>query len=181
MNWIDIRVRKPEEKDSFKGNVWALFEDGSSGAKSWKRVATGDSLAIAWLDPKTLPKFTPIPDPPEGYRLKQDGDVKTDDAIFLHPDNRTWVLVSPHTCGWLDKAIYAVPIDPPKPQCRPFANAAEFEPYKNQWWRLKTDPADFQKPPMSFSDHCYGSFAWGVAFDICVFSDGTPFGIKVNT
>ena len=178
MNWIDIRVRKPEEKDSFKGKVWALFDDGSSGCKDWGWVASGDSIAIAWLDPKTLPKFTPIPDPPEGYRFKQEGDVFTKDALVWLDSEGRWaktVCESNYaTCG-----IYAVPIDPPKPQYRPFANAAEFEPYENRFWRYKDDIPTVRRSPQFYSDDGHCSDGWDYCFSRKEFSDGTPFGLPV--
>jgi len=115
MNWIDIRVRKPTQKDAeSSGRVICLLENGDTTLQFWDKVFIGQTSAVAWLDPKTLPKFTPIPDPPEGYRFKQDGDERIDKAMCCHPDKNEWILVNPHVCDWLDNIIYAVPIDPPK-------------------------------------------------------------------
>lgn len=179
MNWIDTRVRKPKEKASLKGKVWVLFEDGFSGDYEWQIVAKCLVSAIAWLDPKTLPKFTPIADPPEGYRWKQGGDERTDKALSWNEWDSSWVPVSPYFCDWQDNTIYAVPIDPPKPKYRPFANAGEFEPFKDRWWRYKSDEVGLQRPPCSFCESGYGSFTWSHVFDVYEFAGGMPFGIPV--
>lgn len=73
-------------------------------------------------------------------------------------------------------------IEKPK-QYRPFANAAEFEPHRDRWFRAKGDP-----------DHCISTTAyndrghwtvkkhdtWEVMLERYTFDDGTPFGIEVT-
>lgn len=69
-------------------------------------------------------------------------------------------------------------IEKPK-QYRPFANAAEFEPFRDRWWK-KTIGDDRIYPPCYYND----SYSGGLHFDRCfidrVFDDGTPFGIEVT-
>jgi hypothetical protein len=186
MNWIDIRVRKPEEKDSFKGKVWALFDDGSSGCKDWGWVASGDSIAIAWLDPKTLPKFTPIPDPPEGYRWvdKEADKPQLADDLYWSYGVQAWRMCVVGTDSFCRDDAYARRIDPPKPQYRRFENAAEFEPFADRWVRCKPEKCETYRI-CAYNDQLFwmGTAVKGVSFeeglrDYC-FSDGTPFGLPV--
>lgn len=64
-------------------------------------------------------------------------------------------------------------------QFRPFANAAEFEPFRNRWWKKKVGD-DRIYPPGYYNDvyHC------GLAFKSCftdrTFDNGDPFGIEVS-
>jgi hypothetical protein len=54
MNWIDIRVRKPEEKDADSfGHVWTLLPEGSHFVQHWSVLAAGDSIAVASVDHPT--------------------------------------------------------------------------------------------------------------------------------
>ena len=187
MNWIDIRVRKPTEADAMNGNVFAIYDNGYIREQPARFIRDGCASAIAWLDPKTLPKFTPIPDPPEGYRWATDSDEFDKRAKWWHGDEEQWVdsigmtRFDPHF-------IYAVPIDPPKPQYRPFANAAEFEPYSDRWIQRRK-----QGEYLSGSYRVSGYDDMGVWGDRGLrqtykemfddgrtFADGTPFGIKVE-
>lgn len=73
-------------------------------------------------------------------------------------------------------------IDPSKPKYRPFANAAEFEPHRDRWVRLKVNGAvsriqtyfDYK----AFIGDVY--FPWQEGFECLEFDDGTPFGVEVN-
>jgi hypothetical protein len=65
MRWRDIRFEKPTEADgNSSGSVLQLLEGGTVGLWRW------DSLGgmKAWMPISDLPKFDPIPDPPEGWR-----------------------------------------------------------------------------------------------------------------
>jgi hypothetical protein len=50
------------------------------------------------------------------------------------------------------------PEEPPEPQYRPFANAAEFWPYRNCWWRAKKKSEAY--PPTHFDAEFYGGSLW---------------------
>jgi hypothetical protein len=182
MNWIDIRVRKPTKADASPlGRVLASFENGEVGTCFWGNLVSGDVCCVAWMPLSDLPKFVPIPDPPEGYRFKQEGDA-FDRAVawYWSISKQQWVKCSDNYGVFFCNDIYAVPVDPPKPRYRPFANAAEFEPYRDKWWRYKTDPADRNRRPYDFDDDGHCSEGWDKSLSLKVFADGTPFGIEVT-
>ena len=68
---------------------------------------------------------------------------------------------------------------PKTKQYRPFANAAEFKPHRDRWWK-KTSGDDRTYPPCYYNDSYHG----GLHFDRCfidrTFDDGTPFGVEVT-
>jgi hypothetical protein len=113
MNWIDIRFQKPKQADADSGRrVICLLENGDTTLQFWDKVFVGQTSAIAWLDPKTLPKFEPIPEPPEGYRWRQNHDEFTAEAM-VWIDGRQWVKTGARN-DYCDGFIYAVPLEPPK-------------------------------------------------------------------
>jgi hypothetical protein len=128
-----------------------------------------------------------IPDPPEGYRwINQEIDKpKRQDDLYWCETNKLW-----NECGvgfnWFcPEDAYARRIDPPKPQYRPFANAAEFEPFADRWVRCKPEKCETYRI-YAYNNQLFwmGTAVEGVSFeeglrDYC-FSDGTPFGIKVE-
>jgi hypothetical protein len=124
------------------------------------------------------------PDPPEGWRLvDKEKDTRKDLAKFWDEVENEWKLVNPLLNYWLSTHTYIVPIDPPnppEPQYRHFANAAEFEPHKDRWWRYKSQFSDEQNSPANFSDQLHAGQYWQDSFKNKVFSDGTPFGVKVE-
>jgi hypothetical protein len=180
MNWIDIRVRKPEEKDAKHGDVWVLFADESSCSQSWYRVADGRSSAIAWLDPKTLPKFTPIPDPPEGYRWidrEADKPQLADDLYWSYYGVQAWRMCVVGADSFCRDDAYARRIDPPKPEYRAFASLEEWWPHRERWVRIRHDVTKVswvgpQVAEMRFKD--------GAVFVNDDGTDDTPFGIKAE-
>jgi hypothetical protein len=70
-------------------------------------------------------------------------------------------------------------IERPK-QYRPFANAEEFKPHRDRWWRMAGDSHPSFRPPCSYSDRGYGGDLWKRCFERYVFDDGTPFGVEVS-
>jgi hypothetical protein len=68
-------------------------------------------------------------------------------------------------------------IEKPK-QYRPFANAEEFKPHRDRWWRFKDEPDHFH-PPLSYSDKFHSAHCWVDSFKEKLFDDGTPFGVEV--
>jgi hypothetical protein len=117
MNWIDIKLRKPTEADADDdGNVLALYARGCVCDQPVTFLNSDiPSLCLAWLDPKTLPKFVPVPDPPAGYRLKRDGDKRTQASLSFDPYSNRWVPVKARDSDWWKETAYAVPVEPPKP------------------------------------------------------------------
>jgi hypothetical protein len=70
---------------------------------------------------------------------------------------------------------------------RPFANAEEFRPHRDRWWRLKEVPPElvgsmgvFLEPPEAYSEKGFAGVDWQGAFELRVFDDGTPFGVKID-
>ena len=85
---------------------------------------------------------------------------------------------------WLQWSL-TDPNKPPEPQCRPFANAAEFWPFRDCWWKVKNSTD--AHPPCRFSDERYGDTKWGSCFEsleLLEDIDGKmvprPFGVLVK-
>jgi hypothetical protein len=68
-----------------------------------------------------------------------------------------------------------VPPPKPAPKYRPFANAEEFRPFRDKWWRWKSDCC--LNPPARYSDKEYGMNGYLFMFEKAEFEDGTPFGV----
>jgi len=178
MRWRDIRFEKPTEADGDKihREVVVVCKKGYCRTRTWDDVDDGD--VVAWMPLFELPAFDRIPDPPEGWRFVEKGEAFDKRAKFWF--SRRWE--NTHNLAVFDPhSVYIVPIDPPKPpepQYRPFANAAEFEPYRNKWWRHKT--SNSKNPPLGYSDTHWGGMPFGLAFDKYEFEDGSPFGVRVE-
>ena len=119
------------------------------------------------------------------YRTLANQIVK---CIHVHP-NRGYLLVfKDGSCGYYppDQAKEHLPdctgfdwVAPPKAtKYRPFANAEEFKPHRDKWW--KYDAGEVFWPPSCYSDEGYGGADWDYCFENQVFEDGTPFGVRVD-
>jgi hypothetical protein len=121
MRWRDIRFEKPTEADVDKsGNILMLHDDNVIGVFSLDDLM----YCIAWMPTSELPAFTPIPDPPEGWRFVQKGEAFDKRAKYWDETDSTWNLTA--TDFWAVRNTYIVPIDPPKPpepQYRPYDDA----------------------------------------------------------
>jgi hypothetical protein len=183
MRWRDIRFEKPTEADADElfSEVAFIRADGIKCVRNFQSF-DGDDY-VAWMPLSELPAFDPIPDPPEGWRFVEKGEAFDKRAKFWNQHKATFLEVG--LDFYLDSNIYIVPIDPPSPQYRPFANAAEFEPYFGRMIKEKSLD-DFRTVVTSFSDKgvwlAGGSIATGYceAFDIYEFANGFPFGVKVE-
>lgn len=73
-------------------------------------------------------------------------------------------------------------IEKPK-QYRPFANAAEFEPHRDRWFRSKRSP-DQRILTTAYNDRWHWTAkeqdTWDTMFDLYTFDDGTTFGVEVT-
>jgi hypothetical protein len=67
------------------------------------------------------------------------------------------------------------PPKPIEPQYRPFANAAEFRPHRDRWWKRKGETV-LRKTEL-YSEKQHGFATWEERFANYEFEDGTPFGI----
>jgi hypothetical protein len=179
MRWRDVRFEKPTEAD---GDEWSriliLHKNGYFALVSHENASSG----VAWIPTSELPAFTPIPDPPEGWRFVEKGEAFDKRAKHWNCGQKQWVTTG-NLHGYSRDDIYIVPIDPPKPpepQYRPFANAAEFEPHENKWWRYKSDLKSRHRRPYDFDDDGHADEGWLVSLNLKEFTDGTPFGVKVE-
>jgi len=64
---------------------------------------------------------------------------------------------------------------------RPFANAEEFKPHRDRWWRYNdSEDSEHVQPPAAYSKIGPMGSNWEQAFSGRVFDDGTPFGVKID-
>jgi hypothetical protein len=159
-----------------------LFSDGSFGRHHF---VTGDnSHTIAWMPMSELPKFGPIPDPPEGWRFVEKDEAFDGRAQYWSTQSNKFLL------AWQDDAydsslIYIVPIDPPKPTYRPFANAAEFMPYANKFVVCKGSDEYYKVNVVNnnliwFTSKSQNALNYRELLADFEFDDGTPCGVKVS-
>jgi len=179
MRWRDIRFEKPTEADADNhGRVLQLLDNGDVGVYHLE----SKYRTIAWMPMSELPAFDRIPDPPEGWRfVEKEKDKKRLPYKYVKKRSNEWQDGDSPGIPWERDTVYAVPIDPPSPQYRPFANSAEFEPYELKFWRYKDDCKDLRRKPCSYSNDGHFGDGWSRSFDSKVFSDGSPFGVKVET
>jgi len=84
---------------------------------------------------------------------------------------------------WAPLSELPDPPAPPEPQYRPFASAAEFEPYRDAWVRRKE--GSFCKVA-SYEDYgatmgtCATVWKYKELFAEWEFADGTPFGVRID-
>jgi hypothetical protein len=181
MRWRDIRFEKPTEADGDDcGQVLQLLSEGSVGSYHY----ANDCDCIAWMPLSELPAFDRVPDPPEGWRFVEKGEAFDKRAKFWGVSGKEWLKLNRDLVEYPRLLVCIVPIDPPappEPQYRPFANAAEFEPYELKFWRYKDDCKDLRRKPCSYSNDGHFGDQWCQSFDNKVFSDGTPCGVKVES
>jgi len=177
MRWRDIRFEKPTEADlDHKKRVCMLFDDNSFGLHT---LPLRD-FVVAWCPTSELPAFDRIPDPPEGWRfVDKEKEAFDNRAKIWNRSHKKWILSVFNY--YHDDYVYIVPIGPPAPTYRPFANAAEFEPYRDKWWRYKSQGSDEYNPPVAFNDKLHANQCWQDSFENKVFADDTPFGVHVHT
>jgi hypothetical protein len=135
-----------------------------------------DCDSFDWQPPKPI-------EPPEGYRLLSQGEkIRNWDMARLK--DGTWIELlgdgpeGEQTSG----QIYARKIEP---RYRPFANAAELEPFKDKWitWKCNTLADGHKQKIGAFNNKvvwpaCASTGTSLVdAFEKWQFEDGTPFGI----
>lgn len=125
---------------------------------------------------REVPPPKPAIDPGEGWRLLEDGElIDTGDERW---NGYLWTVE-----GWVGiRHKVGQPIRRRiAPKYRPFANAAEFEPHRERWMKIKSSNV-FGKAG-SYGD--YGIYAADGSFKTyeealvhVTFEDGTPCGVK---
>ena len=117
--------------------------------------------------------FRGVPGVPDGWELVAIRSAKCFEHVLDDGKVKTWA-------GSVDSGL-ALPIirkieRPAK--YRPFANAEEFKPHRDRWWRIKGDATEY--PPQHYNDKGYCGCTWQQAFNERIFDDGTPFGVKID-
>ena len=116
---------------------------------------------------------------PEGWELVRVGTPKPGEHVL----GKYGKIL--HCNGVFKGVSYVIirKIEKPK-QFRPFANAAEFEPHREKWLRLKSGNGDHRIKTHSYNDrkHYWGDIGdtWEKMFADYEFEDGTPFGVEVT-
>jgi hypothetical protein len=173
MRWRDIRFEKPTEADADeKGKVLQLLPTG--GVVSWPW--DGRDHVVAWMPMSEIPAFDRVPDPPDGWRFVEKGEAFDERA-------KVWSLyrkdfVNAVFESYSDDYLYIVPVNPPKPKYRPFANAAEFAPHRDRW--ICTPGANTVRRIDHYNDQGVNGMAWESLLRNRTFEDGTPCGVEVS-
>jgi hypothetical protein len=117
--------------------------------------------------------FRGVPGLPDGFELVEFrhafiGDFVFDIDGFVHRLSRD-----------ADRVLPIVRKIEKQKRYRPFANAEEFRPHRDRWWKWKTKP-DWCYPPTNYSDKFHSANGWEDSFNRKVFEDGSPFGVEVT-
>jgi hypothetical protein len=159
MEWIPLTVRTPTNADTANGNVLFLDRDGKVSLRPLGMFKVLSYLR-AWMPLEALPACPPIPNPPEGYKLidTTTHEPKLGSDLFYSMSLCCWLPVSDQHSGQVGKGkfepntLYARKIPP---QYRPFANAAEFAPFADEW--IKRGDKDVDLPgywkPTGYDDY----------------------------
>lgn len=177
MKWVDINIRKPTKKDAVEWKVLMLHKDGSIGLFEYTNLAR----VVAWIPLAEIPAFTPTPVPLHGYRYVTDHNEKpSKNAQYWDTILQRWgTRAYPGTP--YDKSMkYIVPIEP---VYRPYANAAEFNPYRERWLTSKENPDHSAKVAAFNGEHWYiggRPMTYQEMLNDYTFDDGAPCGIEVQ-
>ena len=112
---------------------------------------------------------------PEGWRLVRIGLPRIGvDWVINHEQSPAVCVVATSCVNWpiIEK------IEQPK-KYRPFANAKEFEPHRDRWWRFKDGINESLCKTITYSDRSHNLQAWDKSLEGKVFEDGSPFGVEI--
>jgi hypothetical protein len=116
---------------------------------------------------------------PDGYELVRIGQINyLDQYLGAFGDILIWNnKVQCTSCS----NVILRKIERPK-QYRPFANAEEFKPHRDKWWKWNPVkfPANRNYPPLVYDDNGHGGETWEQNFRDKVFDDDFPFGVEVS-
>jgi hypothetical protein len=178
MRWRDSRFELPEEKD---GSVIVKDANGREWIVLWSDVGKSEKC---WTPTSELPQ-PGLPGPiPDGWRPVDKAVDAFDTRSMLWLGGK-WQPTQAKL-AWDRDYYYIVPVNPPEPQYRPFANAAEFMPHADRWLKEKLQE-DFRATVCAFNDKGFWisgamvSTTYADGFCIFEFADGTPFGVLINS
>ena len=164
-------------------------------------VVYRDGITTIDVKPKAIKRFTHLPDcdgwdwqPPKPLKVEvgkwyrcRNGSVQkitgwwigriypfTNDRGDTWTEGGRWILGGTHDRDLVEE------IPEPEPKWRPFANADEFKPYRDRWWRYKNDHPTNIRPPGAYDVHGFVGHKWERCLEILEFEGGTPFGIEVT-
>ena len=114
---------------------------------------------------------------PDGWEIVRFAKPKKGE-YFLN-DYR--MAVQAESDNWHHPKLIICKIELPK-QYRAFANAEEFKPHRNRWWKWNPIkfPSNRNCPPLVYDDNGHGAETWEQNFRDKVFDDGSPFGVEVS-
>jgi hypothetical protein len=173
MRWRDIRFEKPTEKDR---DILTILESGQHHIRVWHCLHG----VTAWLPISEL-RQPDLPGPiPDGWRAVDKAVDAFDTRSMLWLGGK-WQPTQAKL-AWDRDYYYIVPVNPPAPQYRQFANAAEFMPHRERWviedhkvfkvLRYSDEGIETEESIWDYDE----ALEFGLTFD-----DGTPFGILINS
>ena len=181
MRWRDIRFEKPTKEDK---DILTILQSGQHHIRVWNCLHS----VAAWLPISELPK-PDLPGPiPDGWRAV-DKSVDAFDTRSMLWLGGKWQLTQAKL-AWDRDYYYIVPIEPPAPQYRPFANAAEFMPHADRWitrsFSICPDHAGGFRCS-AFDDYGIWERDKRTSYNELMregrkfIDDGTPFGVLINS
>ena len=115
---------------------------------------------------------------PEGWRLVRIGKPTDGEWVIDNLGDPSQVIDDTRYYNYciIEK------IEQPK-KYRPFANAKEFEPHRDRWFKPKFESCQCIRTT-AYNDRGHwvgeGHDTWEMMFEKYLFGDGTPFGVEVT-
>jgi len=127
-------------------------------------------------------------EPPPGYQPLREGDLISVDDICFTLD---WMPATTDVIGRIYDPVKFMPMARKIDRYRPFANAAEYKPYKKTCidisamaptnTNINLDAyCDMGVFGIRFQTNSIELIPWDRAFEMYKFEDGTPFGVKLD-
>jgi hypothetical protein len=180
--WIKASERRPTKAEALDGHVaWRASKDYPLFVDRWNR----DFVAYEWC--RILEDTEPeLPQPGQMIWVRHFDEDRWQKRPLLrwNANPVTASISGKNEIIWHEWSL-TDPNEPPQPQYRPFANAEEFWPFRECWWRRK-ETTDAH-PPCRLSDQEYGGCTWEGCleqFELLEDIDGKmvarPFGMLIE-
>ena len=117
-----------------------------------------------------------IPGVPEGWEVERIGKPIFNVDHVIHYDGQP--MLCDYDSSYLNRVIIRK-IEKPA-RYRPFADAEEFKPHRDRWWRFNDTPDGLIFPHSPYNDNGPSGCTWQQAFNGRAFDDGTPFGVRID-